>query len=548
MKKVMICLIGGFLIALNLRAQDTTRQAPDPARPAADSTKQTSDTAKMVTMLKDSGVVKPAAAPGDTAAQPKDTAGVSKDTVISLVDDPAKAADVPKTDGVVKTSDTIKVTDTVKAANSDPKPDAVQPDAGAAKDTTAKGDGGSDTHTSGQRQLDTRWFISPLLKLQFQDFAMLEKNREGYLSNANTLPFFARGNASFAASAYKNLTGRLSVSADLGLSFGHVTSNSVEISQTPSKTFNLLNATVYYHLLPATYRLQPYVEVGINDIINAASYVTVPIGIGAKFNSEKIMALAQVSYGEAIGKNIANTTMYSVGIYIPINNKKHKQLDTDDNNPYNKAARNDKKKNNDTTNKNGTVINNIYVTINMDSVLKAKGLLNDDGTARSRGNEGDGDDASNGSGRSRRRRAGLHNFDVDDFEENSYKMDSLDGQPAIRFVVYFEFNDFGLNSGAFASIDRVIGHLKKTPSEFSVEIKGYTDSVGNDHYNNWLSRERATMVLKYMNSRGIPVELMKAKAYGKDNPVADNADPSKAWLNRRAEIIVHAKETLANGQ
>jgi outer membrane protein OmpA-like peptidoglycan-associated protein len=41
---------------------------------------------------------------------------------------------------------------------------------------------------------------------------------------------------------------------------------------------------------------------------------------------------------------------------------------------------------------------------------------------------------------------------------------------------------------------------------------------------------------------------MKAKAYGKDNPVADNADPGKAWLNRRAEIIVHAKEALANGQ
>jgi outer membrane protein OmpA-like peptidoglycan-associated protein len=548
MKKVMICLIGCFLIALNLRAQDTTRPAPDPARPATDTTKQTSDTAKMMTMLKDSGVVNPATAPaGDTVGQPKDTVGQSKDTA-------AQVRDAVKPDGVIKTSDTIKVTDTVKPADVDPQPDAAAAkdaagakDAAAAKDTTAKGDGGSDASTPHERQVDTRWFVSPLLKLQFQDFAMLEKNREGYLSNANTLPFFARGNASFAASAYKNITGRLSVSADLGLSFGHVTSNSVEISQTPSKTYNLLNATVYYHLLPASYRLQPYVEVGINDIINDASYVTVPIGIGAKFNSQKIMALAQVSYGEAIGKNIANTTMYSVGVYIPINNKKHKQLDTEDNAPYNRSSKNDKKK--DTTNRNGTVINNIYVTINMDSILKAKGLLNDDGTPRRSG--GDGDDASDGSGnrsgRSRKNRDGLHNFDVNDFDDNSYKMDSLDGQPIIRFVVYFEFNDFGLNSGAFESIDRVIGHLKKTPNEFSVEIKGYTDSVGNDHYNNWLSRERAKMVLKYMNSRGIPVDLMQAKAYGKDNPIADNADPSKAWLNRRAEIVVHAK-TLANGQ
>lgn len=527
MKKVMICLIGCFLIALNLRAQDTTRSAPDPARPATDTTKQTSDTAKMMAVLQDSGVVKPATASGG------DTIGQPKDTTIHLTINPGDGG---------KTSDTIKIVDTVKTAGSDPQPDAAKTPVTAARDTTAKADEGSDDGSHG-RQLDTRWFISPLLKLQFQDFAMLEKNREGYLSNANTLPFFARGNASFAASAYKNITGRFSASADIGLSFGHVTNNNVQISQTPSKTFNLLNATIYYHLLPASYRLQPYVEVGINDIINDASYLTVPIGIGAKFNSRKIMALAEISYGEAIGKNIANTTMYSVGVYIPINSKKHKQLDTDDQ-PY-RSSKNDKKK--DTVSKNGTVINNIYVTINMDSVLRSKGLLKDDGSAKNGGDGDDDSDGSGGSGRSRKRRAGLRNFDVNDFEDNAYKMDSLDGQPIIRFVVYFEFNDFGLNSNAFESIDRVVGHLRKTPDEFSVEIKGYTDSVGDDHYNNWLSRERAKMVLKYMNSRGVPADLMQAKAYGKDNPVADNADPSKAWLNRRAEIIVHAK-TLANGQ
>ncbi len=233
---------------------------------------------------------------------------------------------------------------------------------------------------------------------------MLEKNREGYLSNANTLPFFQRGNGSFAASAYKNITSRLSVSADLGLSFGHVTNNNVEISQTQSKTFNLLNAALYYHLLPASYRLQPYVTVGINDIINDASYVSVPIGIGAKFNSKKVMVLAQVMYGYAAGKNISNTTMYSMGIYIPLKNKKQKQLDADDNKPYNRTSKDDKKK--DSTSKGGIVVN-VNVTINMDSVLRAKGLLNDDGSGgsgRKNGNGGsDGDDDGNGSGGSGQR-------------------------------------------------------------------------------------------------------------------------------------------------
>lgn len=487
----------------------------------------------------------------DTTAQPVNPVAttdqaaipVVKDTVITRVDPPANIDPPAKVDAPV---DTVAKDNAVAKAD---LPAKVQ-------DTAA------DDKPEQTRGVDTRWFISPLLKLQFQDFAMIEKDREGYLSNANTLPFFQRGNASFAASAYKNITGRLSVSGDIGLSFGHVTSDAVEISQTKSQTFNLLNLSVFYHLLPASYKLQPYVTVGINDIINNGSYPTVPMGVGAKFNGKKIMVLGQVSYGYGLSKNIANTTMYTMGVYIPIRNKKSKQLDNDDNSPWNRKDDSDKKKAKDSTAKNnggGTVINNIYVTVNIDSVLRAKGLLGDDGNSNSagggRGGNGNSDDqyASGGSGGSgnyggsgrRRMRRGLRNFNVDDFGNDDYAMDSLDGRPVIRFVVYFEFNDYGLNTKAFGNIDKVISHLRRSPNDFSVEIKGYTDSVGNDHYNNWLSRERAKMVLSYMNSRGIPVEYMKAKAYGKDDPVADNGDPNTAWLNRRAEIIVHEKGGLA---
>jgi outer membrane protein OmpA-like peptidoglycan-associated protein len=379
---------------------------------------------------------------------------------------------------------------------------------------------------------------------------MLEKNRKGYLSDANTLPFFKRGNASFAASAYKNITQRLSFSADLGLSFGHVTDNNTLISQTKSQTFNLLNAAIYYHLVAPSYRIQPYITVGINDVISDASYACIPVGIGAKFNARKIMVTGQVTYGYGINKNIANTTMYSMGIYLPIKNKKHKQLDKDDNSPYNRNNKDDDKhKKNDSASKNNGsgVTNNIYITINMDSVLKSKGLLDENGKpigSRRRGSgSGDGDDdddnASIGGGRHGKR--GHFRSFVDDFGDDDFRIDSLDGSPTLRVVVYFEFNDYGLNSHAFGTIDKVITHLKRSP-EFNVEIKGYTDSIGSDHFNNLLSRKRAKMVLDYMNSRGVPTELMKAKAYGKDNPVGDNGDPNQSWLNRRAEIIIHQKQ------
>jgi outer membrane protein OmpA-like peptidoglycan-associated protein len=258
------------------------------------------------------------------------------------------------------------------------------------------------------------------------------------------------------------------------------------------------------------------------------------------------MVLGQITYGYAVSKNISNTTMYSLGIYIPIKNKKQKQQEEEDKSPYNR------KKKEDTTSKNGGgVVNNIYITIKMDSLLKAKGLDGDGNGSggRRRGNGGvDGDDngddgSSDGSssgGHSRKKKNAIRSFNFEDFSSEDYKTDTINGEPVIRFIVYFEFNEYSLTTKAFNSIDKVMAHLRDKPN-LAIEIKGYTDDVGTDQYNNFLSRRRAKMVLDYMNSRGVPSELMKAKAYGSDNPVADNNDPNQAWLNRRAEIIVHEK-------
>jgi outer membrane protein OmpA-like peptidoglycan-associated protein len=558
MKKKIIGLIGCFLIALTtVRAQSTGNGAdsvitlgPDPdttAKTPAHSIISRDTTSKP---LPDTSF----RYHGDTTAKPKDsviTIHVNTQNPDSTTVTSVQGASV-QVKTVSTTADTTKPSQTPPdPANADQQP----------RDTATAADQDQDR----SHELDHRWFISPLLKLQFQDFAMLEKNRKGYLSNANNLPFFQRGNASFAASAYKNITNRLSFSADLGLSFGHVTSNDVLLSTTKSQTFNLINASLYYHLLSPAYRLQPYITIGFNDVINNGSYPTVPMGIGAKFNSRKIMVLGQLTYGQSVSSSVASTTMYSVGIYIPIKSKKYKNLDQD-NSPYLNKNKDDAKKK-DSTNKNGNANVNVYITINMDSILRAKGLLDDngnplvggggrrggngnggygDGSDGRRNGYGDGDDenGNDAASRTRRRKKPFKSMGLDGFDDNDYKIDSLDGKPTLHFVVYFEFNEYGLNSKAFANVDKIIGHLNNS-SEFTVEIKGYTDSVGSDPYNNMLSRKRAKMVLDYMNSRGIPAELMKAKAYGKDDPIGDNSDPNQAWLNRRAEIIIHRKEIAA---
>ncbi len=566
MKKKIFGLIGCFLIAL------TTVKAQDSGKAAADS---------VITLGPDTTASTPAHSiiSRDTTINPHadslsrghgDTTATPKDSVITLHVNTQNGDTTTKTSMGGASIEVKTVTtpgDTTKPSQTPPgQVSGDQP----ARDTATNADQEQDK----SHELDPRWFISPLLKLQFQDFAMLEKNRKGYLSNANSLPFFQRGNASFAASAYKNITNRLSFSADLGLSFGHVTSDDVLLSTTKSQTFNLLNVSLYYHLLSPAYKLQPYFTVGFNDIVNNGSYPTVPMGIGAKFNGRKIMVLGQITYGQRVSSSVASTTMYAVGVYIPIKSKKYKNLDQD-NSPYLNKNKDDAKKK-DSANKNGNANVNVYITINMDSILRAKGLLDDNGNplagmgaggrgrngragngggngdgsggygdgsdGRSRGyGDGDDDNGNDAASRSRRRKKPFKSMGLDGFEDSDYKIDSLDGKPTLHFVVYFEFNEYGLNSKAFANVDKIIGHLNHSP-DFTVEIKGYTDSVGSDPYNNMLSRKRAKMVLDYMNSRGVPAELMKAKAYGKDDPVGDNSDPNQAWLNRRAEIIIHRKE------
>lgn len=595
MKKLFICLFGCFLLALTtVRAQDTGNKGADSViQLGPDTTTQTPvhstisrDTARQVpdTGFRYHGDTTAATTPAGTLATSPATRSIgdsttpatasttpatasstgtttdstspqkkTPDTLITLTDAPNPQSTVSndtlttkKTQGghtiEIKTvGATIDTTQAKDQTRTDPPANT----ADQAKTDQQPGDPTSQQDKSQEttHRLDPRWFIG--VKGQFQDFAFLEKNREGYLSNANTLPFSQRGNTSVALSAYKNLTGRLSASADLGLSFGHVTSNDVLISTTKKMTFNLLNVALYYHLLPAAYRLQPYVTVGFNDIINNGSYPCVPMGVGAKFNSKKVMVLGQVTYGQSVSHSIASTTMYSVGIYIPIKSKKYKNLDTLDTTPYNRM---DAKKK-DSTGKS-TVINNIYVTINMDSILKAKGLLDDNGNPTAgngrRGGRDDGDDdGDDAAARSRRRKKPFKDLGLDDFSDDDYKIDSVNGKPVIRFVVYFEFNEYGLNSRAFGSIDKVIQHLRRSQNFSVVDIKGYTDSVGSDPFNNMLSRKRAKMVFDYMNSRGVPTNIMKAQAYGRDNPVADNSDPNKAWLNRRAEIIIYRKSDLA---
>ncbi len=71
-----------------------------------------------------------------------------------------------------------------------------------------------------------------------------------------------------------------------------------------------------------------------------------------------------------------------------------------------------------------------------------------------------------------------------------------------------------------------------------LQVEGYTDSTGDDAYNQTLSENRANSVRAYLINQGIDPNSIGAIGYGKSNPVASNDTAAGRQQNRRVEIII----------
>jgi outer membrane protein OmpA-like peptidoglycan-associated protein len=108
---------------------------------------------------------------------------------------------------------------------------------------------------------------------------------------------------------------------------------------------------------------------------------------------------------------------------------------------------------------------------------------------------------------------------------------------AIR--IQFAFNSAELRPEASIALDRLGKALTSptlAPSCF--QIKGHTDGVGSDSYNDRLSQRRAEAVRLYLTTHfSIEPERLDAVGLGKHQPIADNSTDEGRSKNRRVEIV-----------
>jgi outer membrane protein OmpA-like peptidoglycan-associated protein len=88
-----------------------------------------------------------------------------------------------------------------------------------------------------------------------------------------------------------------------------------------------------------------------------------------------------------------------------------------------------------------------------------------------------------------------------------------------------------------AVLDKVAQSMIDYPQSL-IDVYGHTDSTGSDAFNQRLSEQRASTVMNYLISRGVPAARLRSQGFGETMPVASNDTIDGRAKNRRVEIKI----------
>lgn len=103
----------------------------------------------------------------------------------------------------------------------------------------------------------------------------------------------------------------------------------------------------------------------------------------------------------------------------------------------------------------------------------------------------------------------------------------------------FESGSYNLSSNIYQTLNSVALVLDEYP-DTRLDIKGYTDSSGNNSSNQTLSEQRADSVGRYPINQKVASGRVVTRGYGERYPVCDNSTKEGRACNRRVEINILA--------
>ena len=101
--------------------------------------------------------------------------------------------------------------------------------------------------------------------------------------------------------------------------------------------------------------------------------------------------------------------------------------------------------------------------------------------------------------------------------------------------LHFDFNKYNIRPESLPKVEQFANYLLHNKGTH-VNIIGYTDSIGSEHYNQILSEKRAEAVMRKLIELGVSPDRLSAEGRGESEPVASNDTEKGRALNRRIEV------------
>jgi len=105
-------------------------------------------------------------------------------------------------------------------------------------------------------------------------------------------------------------------------------------------------------------------------------------------------------------------------------------------------------------------------------------------------------------------------------------------------TILFDYDKATIRQESYSALQSIADVMKEYPNTV-FHIEGHTDSRGSDAYNMKLSKERASSVMTYLTTIGMPANRLTSEGYGEERPVATNNTAAGRQQNRRVEISLN---------
>lgn len=102
--------------------------------------------------------------------------------------------------------------------------------------------------------------------------------------------------------------------------------------------------------------------------------------------------------------------------------------------------------------------------------------------------------------------------------------------------ISFDLGETQLSRNSYKKLDDLVKTFRNDMTAY-FEIAGHTDNTGPEDFNDFLSRERAQAVAKYLETHGISHDRFIVKGYGSTKPIDTNTTNEGRANNRRVDII-----------